>query len=143
MPPQHIPHCLQSCTCDVGYFLMLDAATDYASCELLSPPSHQLSTFLAATIPPVTLLLLGLAVLLHRSKGRLSTYANYFVKSIKPPGMGIATSKMACLLGSKPSSNVHRCVRANTSSCLVPAHPSRLSQAYQCRRRPECHAGRH
>ena len=76
---------------------MWDAATNYAFCELLSPPSHQLSTLLAATIPPITLLLLGLAVLLHRSKGRLSTYATYFVRSIKPPGVRIAASMMVGL----------------------------------------------
>ena len=108
LPPQHVPHCLQSCTCDIGYVLVLDAATNSATCELLSPPSHQLSTLLAAIVPPVTLLLLGLAVLLHRSKGKLSTYATYFVRSTKPPGMRIAASLMACLLGITHSSGEDR-----------------------------------
>lgn len=111
---------------------MVDAATNYATCELLTPPSHQLSTFLAAAIPPLTLLLLGLAVLLHRSKGKLSTYANYFVKSIKPPGTTIAASMrmMACPLGSRQSSNVDRHVPSKR--ILLPCTCAPLMTGHDC-----------
>lgn len=57
-----------------------------ATCVPLGPATHLTSTVLVAVVPCLIVVLVGISVLLYRSRKRLSGYARKWAKTNKPPG---------------------------------------------------------
>ena len=57
-----------------------------ATCVPLGPATHLTSTVLVAVVPCIIVVLVGVGVLLYRSRKRLSSYALNWAKTNKPPG---------------------------------------------------------
>ena len=77
---------LQGCICSAGYIFTYDEVANDATCVPLGPASHLTSTVLVAVVPCLIVVLVGVAVLLYRSRNRLGSYARNWAKTNKPPG---------------------------------------------------------
>eukprot|EP00891_Asterochloris_glomerata_P005056 jgi/Astpho2/5056/fgenesh1_pg.00071_%23_35_t len=76
------------CVCSGGYTFTYDEVANNATCVPLGPATHLTSTVLVAVVPCLIVVLVGISVLLYRSRKRLSGYARNWAKTNKPPGAG-------------------------------------------------------